>query len=295
MRKGIDMKEISVVIPCYNVEKYIDECVVSLVNQTFGIEKMELIFVNDASTDQTLEKLALWEKQFPDSITVITLTENSKQGAARNVGMQYATGRYLGFVDSDDYVELSMFEKLYDLHQKEDVNCVICARYSSDINGTKRIFGPTTDEILDLTNSKLRSAMIGIKAPSGVTQRLYKREWLKNLDIWFPENIAYEDNFWISIVNYYTEKVGLIKEPLYYYRIYNLSTTQRKNSKHHLDRLEVELLKLNELMKRELYVAYKENIEYEFLCMYFANSVVMLLNRFDEIPEGLIQQMQYTV
>ena len=105
---------VSIVTPCFNGERYVARFLDSILRQTYP--KLELIFVNDASTDKTLEKLAIWEKQYPDAITVITLTENSKQGAARNVGMQYATGKYLGFVDSDDYVELSMFEKLYDLH-----------------------------------------------------------------------------------------------------------------------------------------------------------------------------------
>ena len=171
------MKEISVIIPCYNVEKYIDECVASLVNQTVGIEKMELIFVNDASTDQTLEKLALWEKQFPDSITVITLTENSKQGAARNVGMQYATGKYLGFVDSDDYVEPTMFQKLYEFHQKEDVEFVICGRMDEYPDGTIKRLGPARDGVLDLRNIENPNFLIGNNAPGGVVQRLYKREW----------------------------------------------------------------------------------------------------------------------
>ena len=60
---------------------------------------MELIFVNDASTDSTLEKLAVWESQYSDSIIVISLLENSRQGAVRNIGMEYATGEYIGFVD----------------------------------------------------------------------------------------------------------------------------------------------------------------------------------------------------
>ena len=142
------------IIPCYNVERYIDACVESLVNQTFGIERMELIFVNDASTDSTLEKLAVWESQYPDSITVISLTENCRQGAARNVGMEYATGEYIGFVDSDDYVDITMFEKMYQVHQENDVNFVVFARWNEQPNGEKVCFGPREDQILDLTTSK---------------------------------------------------------------------------------------------------------------------------------------------
>lgn len=288
------MKEISVVIPCFNVEKYIDKCVDSLVHQTFGIHRMELIFVNDASTDQTLEKLAAWEQQYPDSITVITLTKNSKQGTARNVGMQYASGEYLGFIDADDYVELTMYQKMYDVYQKEDVNCVICGRYNEYSDGTKLVFGPVEDGMMDLTSSGIRRFKISVEAYSGIVQRLYKRSWLLNLDIWFPEGISYEDNFFVPIVDYYTEKVWKIKEPLYHYQINNTSTTQKRNELHHLDRLKIELMKLDELMNRELYVLYQENIEFDFLRMYFSQSLIMLLNKFDEFPEGIIQKMQQT-
>ncbi len=288
-------KEISVVVPCYNVEKYIDECVSSLVNQTFGVERMEIILVDDGSTDSTFEKLCVWEQQYPDSILVIRLLENSKQGTARNIGMQYATGRYLGFTDSDDYVSPEMFQTLYDYHQREDVDCVVCARYDEYEDGRRTIVGPLEDELLDLSNQRYPGVVIHTKAPAGVVQHLYKKEWIKNLDIWFPERLTYEDNFFDGIINYYMKKVWLIKTPLYHYRINNVSTVQKKNSLHHLDRLKIELMKLEELIDRGLFEIYRENIEFEFLQLYFANSIIMLLNRFDELPEGVLLEMQQTV
>lgn len=106
------MKKISVIIPCYNVEKEIDRCIQSLVDQTILLSQMELIFVDDASEDATMEKLSKWEEQYPESILVIHCEENGKQGTARNIGMQYATGEYIGFVDSDDYVEPEMYQKM---------------------------------------------------------------------------------------------------------------------------------------------------------------------------------------
>ena len=282
------------IIPCYNVERYIDACVESLVNQTFGIERMELIFVNDASTDSTLEKLAVWESQYPDSITVISLLENCRQGTARNVGMEYATGEYIGFVDSDDYVDITMFEKMYQVHQENDVNFVVCARWNEQPNGEKVCFGPRENQILDLTTSKLPNVRLSVEAPGGVVQKLYHREWLMSLDIWFPEQTAYEDNYFGSIVNYYAKKVGLVKEPLYFYRYNATSTTQTQNSMKHLERLNVELMKLEELKRRDLFTVFPENIEYGFLISYFVNSILIFLNRFEEFPDGLIIEMQQT-
>ena len=70
------MKKVSIIIPCYNAERYIDRCVLSLVNQTIGIDNLELIFVNDASTDHTYEKLCEWEVKYSESIMVINCDEN---------------------------------------------------------------------------------------------------------------------------------------------------------------------------------------------------------------------------
>ncbi len=103
---------ISIIVPCYNVEKYIDRCVDSLVTQTVGLDEMEIILVNDASTDDTLSHLQKWEKLYPNNIMVITYETNLRQGGARNVGLSYARGEFIGFVDSDDWVEPQMYEFL---------------------------------------------------------------------------------------------------------------------------------------------------------------------------------------
>ena len=89
-------KKISIIIPCYNVESYLDRCFESLKHQTLGFEQMELIFVNDASTDGTLDKLTALESQYPENIIVINFTENRRQGTARNVALEYASAPYIG-------------------------------------------------------------------------------------------------------------------------------------------------------------------------------------------------------
>lgn len=76
------------------------------------MEHMQIILVNDASTDNTLEKLLLWETRYSDNILVITYEQNLRQGGARNIGLNYATGDYIGFVDSDDWIEPDMYEVL---------------------------------------------------------------------------------------------------------------------------------------------------------------------------------------
>ena len=108
------MAEISIIIPCYNVEKYLMRCFLSLKNQTIGIENLELIFVDDASTDDTWDIIQKIENKYSQNVIAVHCDENGRQGRARNIGMTYATAEYIGFVDSDDWVEPNMFEILLD-------------------------------------------------------------------------------------------------------------------------------------------------------------------------------------
>ncbi len=85
-------EKISVIIPCYNVEKYIDRCLTSVVNQTIGLKMLEIICVNDGSTDGAWEKLCQWEKQCPENMLAVDCKENGAQGRARNIALSYASG-----------------------------------------------------------------------------------------------------------------------------------------------------------------------------------------------------------
>ena len=119
------MAKVSVIIPCYNAERYIETCMNSLLNQTIGFSNLEVILINDASTDQTLQRLYDYEKQYPDNIMVINYEENKRQGYARNLGIQYSSAKYLTFLDVDDYVSAEMMEKMYLKMEEGDYNYVI--------------------------------------------------------------------------------------------------------------------------------------------------------------------------
>ena len=96
------MKKISVIIPCYNVVRWIDRCMTSIAAQTMGIECLEIICIDDASSDGTWEHLQKWEQSFPEQIILIRQEVNRRQGAARNLGLQYASADWIAFVDADD-------------------------------------------------------------------------------------------------------------------------------------------------------------------------------------------------
>lgn len=120
------MKKISVIIPCYNCAKYIDRCLQSVVSQSIGIDNLEIILVNDGSEDSTLSKLEEWEQKYPESIIVINYNQNVGQGYARNVGIQYSSTDWIGFVDSDDFIEVEMYEKLFEKTLNSDYEAIYC-------------------------------------------------------------------------------------------------------------------------------------------------------------------------
>ncbi len=101
-------KLISIIIPCYNVQSYIDRCFQSLLAQTIDFDRLEIILVDDCSTDATWEKLTAIEAAYPESVMIIHCDENGHQGTARNIGLTYASAPYIGFVDSDDWIEPDM-------------------------------------------------------------------------------------------------------------------------------------------------------------------------------------------
>ena len=99
------MAKISIIIPCYNVAEYIDRCLNSIISQTIGLEALEIICIDDASTDNTWQKLQQWEHSYPEQILLVHCDNNARQGTARNIGLSYASSLWISFIDSDDWIE----------------------------------------------------------------------------------------------------------------------------------------------------------------------------------------------
>lgn len=291
-------KDISIIIPCYNVSNYIDRCIESLVNQTIGIENLELIFVNDASTDDTLNHLLEWEKRYPESVLVINCEENHKQGAARNVGLSYASAPYIGYVDSDDWVECTMYEKMYEKAEKykPDAICVLFTRDEQD--GTVRIRSSEKKNggrYVEITNEDERRVFFEEGLTGGVWSGIYRRNLLLTENCMFPEDIQYEDNYFGAMLILVVRSYYIINEHLYHYMINEDSAIMKKDAVQHLDRLVIELMKIEEYKKRGVFEIYHDEIEFSFLKMYFINTFNILFTRFSKIPYDIIYTMQDNV
>jgi glycosyltransferase involved in cell wall biosynthesis len=281
--------KISIIIPCYNVEKYIERCIKSILEQSIGLESLELIFVNDASTDSTLSILLEFEKKYSDNILVVDLPENCRQGTARNVGINYASADYIGFVDSDDWIEPNMFERLYSKIQQYNCDAVAC-RYFIDYPNGKFIGNANGEDSFITSTTAIKDKEISwqIGFSCGVWNTIYRKSLIMDNQIFFPEKLTYEDNYWTSIIRLYVKSFYMLEENLYHYCVNLSSTIQLINSSHHLDRLKIELMKLDTYKEMGIFNIYHDEIELEFLNTFYVNTVHILFTRFDPIPINVI-------
>jgi len=288
---------ISIIIPCYNVENYIDRCMESVTSQTIGIENLQVILINDASPGNTLEKLKEWERKYPDNITLISYDENLRQGGARNIGLCYADAEYIGFVDSDDWIELDMYEHLYKMTDIKKWD-LVRGKFIRD-DGLEEFVNPETTsipvfycEFKKVNNFYFKIDNINDTGKNGeygmIWTGMYLKEVIIKNDLWFPERIAYEDNFWDCITALYIKNICIVDKILYHYFVNQSSTTRTRNSKHHYEMLSIEIMKLEEYKKRGAFNTFYTKIEHKFIKSYFITFLYVIFYNFDYIPDNII-------
>lgn len=225
--KNKAMPKVSVIIPVYNVEKYIERCARSLFEQT--LDDMEYIFVNDCTPDQSMQILSSILTEYPNrlkQVLIINQPSNTGQSGARRRGMELATGDYIIHCDADDWVELDMYEKMYNLaiHSNSDTVCSDMAVEFSDI------------QIIQRYNSRFEDhqLMYDCLAPISVEyfslcNRMVSRSIYDCNAILPFDGVNMWDDVGLSIrVRYYSKKCSVLSEPLYHYnRLNDNSTTKR--------------------------------------------------------------------
>lgn len=205
---------ISIIVPIYKVEKYIEKCIKSIVDQSY--QNLEIILVDDGSPDKCPDICDKWAK-IDDRIKVIHKV-NGGLSDARNVGFTLSTGKYIGFVDSDDYIEKNMYEKLYVALKSENADLAICNLEKVQEDGNVlSMKSPIKNETCDNVQylSKLASPSIPGWYYVTVWNKLYRREILE--EIKFPVNKIHEDEFVIHEIIYKCKKIVSIDEKLYKY------------------------------------------------------------------------------
>lgn len=211
--------ELSIIVPIYNVEDYLEECLKSLYN--IKNIKLEIILVNDGSKDNSFKIMEKFKEIYPEK-TVLINKENGGLSSARNVGMKAAVGEYISFIDSDDFIDVDEFEKFFKEGQKDKLDVMV---------GNMRYYTPekTGDSLFRSDIIKNSGIVNGIDFFWNLFQKpkcfreevvddIYKREFLVKNNIWFNENIVHEDSEFTPLVYLKAEKVKYIDRAFYFYR-----------------------------------------------------------------------------
>lgn len=222
------MPRLSVIVPVYKVEKYIHKCVDSILNQTF--KDFELILIDDGSPDNCGEICDEYAKK--DSRVRVIHKENGGQSSARNRGLDIAKGEIIGFVDSDDDIEVNMYKNLIDYMDREKLDIVFCDVYL--VRGDRVREQSMYSENKVLNNIQGLKDNLICKIDNAVWNKIYKKTIFNNLR--FTEGIVYEDVRIMYKVFSKSQKSGYLKQSLYYYyKRPNSTIAQSFNSKSRYD------------------------------------------------------------
>lgn len=218
------MYRVSVIVCVYNMEKYLEECLNSLANQT--LEEIEIVIVNDGSTDKSLSIIEKFCKDY-NNFKMIN-QKNRGLGGARNTGIQYSTGEYIGFVDADDFVAETMFEKLYNEAKTNNSDIVICDYnfYPQKINSKKKWF----KEYKGVLNPEF------IEKNTQPWNKIVRKELINEIKFLFFEQNG--DGAYINLfLN--AKKISTINDKLYFYRVGHSSMSSNHSMDKYVREVEV--------------------------------------------------------
>lgn len=179
---------ISIVIPVYNSEEYLEVCIKSLIHQTY--DELEIIFVNDCSKDKSLEILKKYQNK-DSRIKIINNKLNQGVSESRNIGIKYATGKYIGFCDSDDSCDLSMYENMHNSLTKNDAQIACCGIRRIKTNGQQYTLWESDRELLFSTEEAMKCWFEGKYIGSSVYSKLFKANLWENVK--FPKGEIFEE------------------------------------------------------------------------------------------------------
>lgn len=202
------MIKVSVIVPVYNVEKYLEKCLESLVKQT--LKEIEIIVVNDGTKDNSQEIIDKYSNKYKNIKAY--KKKNGGLSSARNYGLKYAKGEYVAFVDSDDYVEYDMYEKMYNKAIENNFDIVVCdLKYVYENKSTGAYSNITTDIS---TSEEIKKSMLNIYPAAW--NKIYKKSLFQN-SVLFKEKVWYEDVEFLYRLYPYIKSIGVVKKQLYNY------------------------------------------------------------------------------
>lgn len=287
MYKGL----VSVVIPIYNVERYLDCCITSVVQQTY--RNLEILLINDGSPDKCPAMCDAWAAR--DSRIRVIHKQNAGLGMARNTGIEHATGEYICFFDSDDYISPETIEKALALAQREQADVVIFGITNVDIEGNPiSTLIPQTEKPV-FTSPEVQQVLLPDMLDSGLASQknkglhfsscgcLYAMQLIQKLNWRFVserENIS-EDTFSLILLYRYIERAAILPEPFYHYRTNSSSLTRS----YRVDRFEKCKLFYRDTTRLALDLGYDEVVQQRISGL-FCSFIISVLKQsvFSDLP-----------
>lgn len=264
---------LSIIVPFYNMaaDGKIEYCLNSLLSQS--VQEYEIIAVDDDSTDNTLTILRKYEAENPGKVQVIASSVNHHQGGARNLGIKAATGKYLGFMDGDDWAAPDMFEKLISKAEETGADVVGCDYnivHTHTMEVGKIIPMNTAEQTGILTEEKKRLLIL---RPGSMVVKIYRREIIVDNGLWFPEDIFYEDNCMAPLWMLHCTHFERVDEPLYYYYQHDASTVHHISLQKCRDRMTAMDLLLEKSRQYGFYETYLPELNFKYAELFFVNTL----------------------
>lgn len=270
------MAKVSVIVPVYNVEKYLRQCLDSLVNQT--LTDIEIICINDGSTDGSLAILEDYASK--DKRIRLISQENQGQGVARNRGIELSTGEYLGFVDPDDWIELNMYEEMYSKAKLSDA-MIVEAMYSEFFESsgkTKIRKSPVTLPENQVFTWKIHKDYLFKSSILAVWNKIYKKTFVNQHKIRFAEAKLAEDHIFTLKSKVLAEKINFINKPYYNYRVHRDSA---------VNSISPETLRVIDILKDVNAFFNEQGVRNKYNCKEFDSYFEFTLARqYASVPEG---------
>lgn len=279
------MKKVSAIVPCYNAADYLDKCIGQLLRQTIGIDAIEIILVDDASTDdgRTRSVIQRYEQHFPETIMAIFLEKNMRQGGARNVGVSYASGEYITFCDADDWLLEESLEHAYYTAKEYDADVVAFARTTAyRREDEQKLESGSQSElfVLEELEKRRRFLLHMQKDGYGSQNKLFARSLIQENHIAFAEHLVMEEPSFTLPVRLYAKRYYYLDETLYVYYLSPESTLRAQDwESKKWDDLQVWMILMEGLKNRAVFWEYRQEIEYLFFTMGYGWSLGMLFQR----------------
>ena len=292
------MKLVSVVVPCYNAFMYLEKCIEHLLIQTIGLENIEIILVDDASTDggATLGIIMQYEQKYPENIIAVSLEENVRQGGARNVGVSYANGQYLIFCDADDWLLKETLEHCYIAAKEYDADVVeFAGRNVTDRDAIVELEiggGSRLVELVSEENRKSFLLYVNEDLSLGSQTKFYRLSLIKEKHISFVEHLFFEEPSFVIPVRLYEKRHLFLDERLYVWYL-SQGSTLRSNweREHKWDNLQAWVFLMQDLSNRGMLLKYSQELEYLFFNYALVESVEMLVQRGCQLLEEELRML----